>query len=132
MASNTSTSTTASSPLKAAALMEQMKLHLATDAGKALLKKIGLVYQLNIAPKKIGFNEEIYVVDLKKGEVTKGPYEGGKPDAAFSFKDDDFIKISSGKMNPQIAFMRGAMKIKGSMSAANKFTPDIFPKPSKM
>ncbi|KAK1405749.1 non-specific lipid-transfer protein-like 1 [Heracleum sosnowskyi] len=121
-----------SSPLKAAALMEQMKLHLATDAGKALLKKIGLVYQLHVAPKKIGFNEEIYVVDLKKGEVTKGPYEGGKPDATFSFKDDDFIKISSGKMNPQIAFMRGAMKIKGSMSAANKFTPDIFPKPSKM
>ncbi|WOG98996.1 hypothetical protein DCAR_0418342 [Daucus carota subsp. sativus] len=130
---NTSTTTTTTqSPLKAAALMEQMKLHLGTDAGKALLKKIGLVYQLNIAPKKIGYNEEIFVVDLKKGEVTKGAYEGGKPDAIFSFKDDDFIKIASGKMNPQIAFMRGAMKIKGSMSAANKFTPDIFPKPSKM
>jgi hypothetical protein len=27
---------------------------------------------------------------------------------------------------------RGAMKIKGSLSAAQKFTPDIFPKPSKM
>lgn len=24
------------------------------------------------------------------------------------------------------------MKIKGSLSAAQKFTPDIFPKPSKM
>lgn len=50
MASNT-TNTSTQSPLKAAALMEQMKLHLGTDAGKALLKKIGLVYQLNIAPK---------------------------------------------------------------------------------
>ena len=37
--------------LKSDALMEQMKLHLTTDAGKALTKKIGLVYQLNIAPK---------------------------------------------------------------------------------
>lgn len=45
-----------SSPLKAAALMEQMKLHLATDAGKDLLKKIGLVYQLNIAPKVTFFS----------------------------------------------------------------------------
>lgn len=27
---------------------------------------------------------------------------------------------------------RGAMKIKGSLSAAQKFTPDIFPKPSKL
>lgn len=98
-----------------------------------------------------------------------GPYEVGKPDATFSFTDNDFLKIATGKMNPQIAFMRwdhlhlfllqlisdsvyisyfikvnkplmmfvssiyrGAMKIKGSLSAATKFTPDIFPKPAKM
>ncbi|CAL5383715.1 unnamed protein product [Camellia sinensis] len=121
-----------SSELKSEALLEQMKLHLSSDAGKHLTKKIGLVYQLNIAPKKIGFNEDIYVVDLKKGEVKKGPYEDGKPDAIFSFTDEDFFKIASGKMNPQIAFMRGAMKVKGSLSAAQKFTPDIFPKPSKI
>ncbi|XP_061364168.1 sterol carrier protein 2 [Gastrolobium bilobum] len=121
-----------SSNLKSDAMMEQMKQHLATDAGKDLIKKIGLVYQMHIAPKKIGFDEVVYTVDLKKGEVTKGPYEGGKPDASFSFKDEDFVKIALGKMNPQIAFMRGAMKIKGSLSAAQKFTPDIFPKPSKM
>ncbi|XP_024968857.1 peroxisomal multifunctional enzyme A-like [Cynara cardunculus var. scolymus] len=122
----------ASSTLKSAALMDQMKAHFSTDAGKALTNKIGLVYQINIAPKKLGFNEESYVVDLKKGEVTKGPYEGGKPDATFSFTDDDFIKVATGKMNPQIAFMRGVMKVKGSLSAAQKFTPDIFPQPSKM
>ncbi|KAF7139081.1 hypothetical protein RHSIM_Rhsim07G0228400 [Rhododendron simsii] len=121
-----------STQLKSDALLEQMKLHLSTDAGKEITKKVGLVYQINIAPKKIGFNEEIYVVDLKKGEVKKGPYEGGKPDATFSFTDEDFFKVATGKMNPQIAFMRGAMKVKGSLSAAQKFTPDIFPKPSKM
>ncbi|KAK4490370.1 hypothetical protein RD792_001046 [Penstemon davidsonii] len=118
--------------LKSEALMEQMKLHMSTDAGKKLVEKIGLVYQINIAPKKIGFNDKSFVVDLKKGEVKEGTYEDGKPDATFSFTDDDFIKVSSGKMNPQIAFMRGKMKIKGSISAAQKFTPDIFPKPSKM
>eukprot|EP00262_Sarcandra_glabra_P011116 TRINITY_DN26836_c0_g1_i1.p1 TRINITY_DN26836_c0_g1~~TRINITY_DN26836_c0_g1_i1.p1 ORF type:complete len:124 (-),score=16.70 TRINITY_DN26836_c0_g1_i1:309-680(-) len=117
--------------LKSAALLDQMKLHLASDAGKELIKKIGLVYQINIAPKKLGVDEEIYVVDLKKGHVTKGPYEG-KPDATFSFKDEDFISVSTGKMNPQMAFLRGAMKIKGSLSAAQKFTPEIFPKPSKL
>lgn len=121
-----------STQLKSEALMEQMKLHMSTDAGKKLVEKIGLVYQINIAPKKIGFNEKSFVVDLKKGEVKEGPYEDGKPDATFSFTDDDFIKVASGKMNPQFAFMRGAIKIKGSISAAQKFTPDIFPKPSKM
>ncbi|KAJ8628753.1 hypothetical protein MRB53_022076 [Persea americana] len=119
------------SPLKSAALLEQMKLHLSSDAGKDLAKKIGLIYQFNIAPQKIGVDEEIFVVDLKKGEVSKGAYEG-KPDATFSFKDSDFIAVATGKMNPQMAFIRGAMKIKGSLSAAQKFTPDIFPKPSKL
>uniref|UniRef100_A0A0D9WN64 SCP2 domain-containing protein n=1 Tax=Leersia perrieri TaxID=77586 RepID=A0A0D9WN64_9ORYZ len=119
------------SKLKSAQILEQARLHMATDAGKELTKKIGLVYQLNIAPKKIGVDEEIFVIDLKKGEVTKGPYEG-KPDATFSFTDSDFLSIVTGKMNPQIAFIRGAIKIKGSINAAQRFTPDIFPKPSKL
>ncbi|XP_042507677.1 sterol carrier protein 2-like [Macadamia integrifolia] len=119
------------SQLNSAAILNQMKLQLATDAGKVISKKIGFVYQLNIAPKKIGTDEEIYIVNLKKGEVTKGPYEG-KPDTIFSFKDADFVKIATGKMKPQVAFMRGAMKIKGSLSAAQKFHPDVFLKQSKL
>ncbi|KAF3552324.1 hypothetical protein DY000_02003473 [Brassica cretica] len=82
--------------------------------------------------QKLGFEEVTCIVDLKKGEVTKGKYEGEKVDATFSFKDDDFVKVATGKMNPKIAFISGAMKIKGSLSAAQKFTPDIFPKPSKL
>ncbi|XVE70071.1 hypothetical protein DITRI_Ditri10aG0042400 [Diplodiscus trichospermus] len=118
--------------LKSDKLFEMLKTHLATDAGKEIIKKIGLVYRINIAPKKIGVDEVSYVVDLKKGEVTKGQYEGGKPDATLSFNDDDFIKVISGKMNPQIAYMKGAVKVKGNLNAAQKFTPDIFPKPAKM
>eukprot|EP01018_Ginkgo_biloba_P000051 Gb_21855 [translate_table: standard] len=120
-----------SSALKSATFLEQMKQHLGTDAGNQLKNKIGLVYQINISPKKIGVDEEVYTVDLKKSKVTKGPFEG-KPDATFSFVDNDFLAVATGKMNPQIAFMRGKMKIKGSMSAAQKFTPDIFPKTSKL
>ncbi|BAF10135.1 sterol carrier protein 2 [Oryza sativa Japonica Group] len=119
------------SNLKSAALLEQLRVHLASGAGKELVEKIGFVYQLNISPKKLAFDEEVFVVDLKKGVVSKGPYEG-KPDATFSFTDDDFLAISSGKLNPQMAFIMGKLKIKGSISAAQKFTPDIFPKPSKL
>ncbi|KFK31805.1 hypothetical protein AALP_AA6G161000 [Arabis alpina] len=123
----------ATTQLKSDAIMDMMKEHFSTDAGKEVTEKIGLVYQINIAPKKLGFEEVSYIVDLKKGQVTKGEYEGeGKVDATFSFKDDDFVKVATGKMNPQIAFIRGAMKIKGSLSAAQKFTPDIFPKQSKL
>ncbi|XP_078444797.1 sterol carrier protein 2 [Wolffia australiana] len=119
------------SALKSAGLLEQMRLHMETDAGKETAKKVGHVYQLNIAPKKIGQDEEIYVVDLKKGEVTKGPYEG-KPDVVLSFADADFVGVASGKVNAQMLFLRGGMRIKGSITAAQKFTPDIFPKPAKL
>jgi hypothetical protein len=46
--------------------MDMMKEHLSTDAGKEVTEKIGLVYQINIAPKKLGFEEVTYIVDLKK------------------------------------------------------------------
>ncbi|KAI5059448.1 hypothetical protein GOP47_0025767 [Adiantum capillus-veneris] len=119
------------SELKSAAIFQQMQQHLQSDAGKDVLNKVGLVYQMVIAPKKLGKDEETFVVDLKKGKVYKGAFEG-KPDATFSFVDDDFVAVSSGKLNPQMAFIRGKMKVKGSMSAAQKFTPDIFPKPAKL
>nr|VDD34669.1 unnamed protein product [Brassica oleracea] len=80
-----------------------MKQHLSTDAGKELTDKVGLVYQINVDPKE----------NMKEGKV----------DATFSFKDDDFVKVATGKMNPQIAFTRGAMKIKGSLSAAQEVHP---------
>lgn len=56
MASSTSTTP------KSAALMEQMKLHLSTDAGKELIKKIGLVYQINIAPKVLLLYLSVYSI----------------------------------------------------------------------
>ncbi|CAI0558139.1 unnamed protein product [Linum tenue] len=122
----------AATELKSAAILDLLKAFLETEEGLQVRKKVNLVYQFNIAPKKIGYDEVIFTIDLKTGQVTKGPYEGGKPDAVFSLKDEDFMKLATGKMNPQIAFMRGALKIKGSLSAAQKFTPDIFPKPSKL
>jgi hypothetical protein len=61
------------SNLKSAALLEQLHVHLASGAGKELVEMIGFVYQLNISPKKLGFDEEVFiVVDLKKGVVSKG------------------------------------------------------------
>lgn len=39
------------SKLKSAQLLEMVRTHLTTDAGKELQKKIGFVYQINIAPK---------------------------------------------------------------------------------
>ncbi|XP_062109743.1 sterol carrier protein 2-like [Humulus lupulus] len=92
---------------KAETLFDLMKHHFETEEGKQLCKKVNLVYQINLAPKKIGIDEVCYTIDLKNVKVFKGTLEGEeKPDATFSFKEDDFVKIAFGKMNPQIVFMR--------------------------
>ncbi|XP_011029970.1 PREDICTED: non-specific lipid-transfer protein-like [Populus euphratica] len=118
--------------LKSDFIFELLKRFLQTDEGIAVKNKVNLVYQFNLAPEKIGKDEVSYTIDFKKGEVIKGPYEGGKPDTTFTLRDEDFVKLADGKLNPQIAFMRGALKVKGSLSAAQKFTPGIFPKRPKL
>ncbi|KAL0544550.1 hypothetical protein IC582_019667 [Cucumis melo] len=42
--------------------------------------------------------------------IIPSPYEGGKQDATLSFKDEDFVKIALGKMNPQIASLRNSRR----------------------
>ena len=59
--------------------------------------------------------------------TSKEPY-----DCCFTLKDDIFFKLATGKLNPQMAFLQGKMKIKGSTKAAMKFTRDMFPKISKL
>jgi len=74
--------------------------------------------------------ELVYEIDLKSGQ---GHTKRGKPekaDATFTMTDDDFEAVCLGKLNPQIAFMQGKMKIKGNMAKASKFTPDLFPPPT--
>jgi hypothetical protein len=39
------------SKLKSAQLLDMVRTHLTTDAGKELQTKVGFVYQINIAPK---------------------------------------------------------------------------------
>ncbi|KAL1163701.1 hypothetical protein V6Z11_A06G019600 [Gossypium hirsutum] len=72
---------------------------------KSLPRRLVLFTNSILPPKKLGVDEVTYIIDLKKGDVIKGEYEGGKPDVIFSFKDDDFLEIATGKMNPQVAFM---------------------------
>jgi len=46
--------------------------------------------------------------------------------------DDDFMKLVSGKLTPQEAFMLGKMRIRGNMAKAMKFNPSLLPKGAKL
>lgn len=116
--------------LKSDELFLMIKNFLASGEGKDLVKKINGVFQLDILDKKGGKLVRTWTIDLKNenGSCKEGPDE--KYSALFSVADSDFHDMCHGKLNPQMAFVQGKMKIKGSMSLATKFTPQLFPKPT--
>ena len=114
--------------LKSVAMFEKiaplMEVH-----GAGMVAKVGAVYHFEFRAKK-GDDPVLVSVDLKNGngKIVKG--KEGKADATFIMLDDDFMKLTAGKLKPQDAFMTGKMKIKGNMAKAAKFTPDLFPPPT--
>lgn len=63
-------------------------------------------------------------LDLKKGTVYEGsPAEGVKPDTTLSVTDSDLVDIALGKINPQVAFMKGKLKITGNIMLTQKLVP---------
>ena len=121
---------TADSGLKADEIFGMMYTYLSQGLGKDLIPKVGAIYAFEITKTKGGKVEAIFEIDLKNGQ---GTVKKGKPaaaDATFTMTDADFDQVCLGKLNPQMAFMQGKMKIKGNMAKATKFTPDLFPPPT--
>ena len=75
-------------------------------------------------------------MDLKSGlgDIKSGD-ESSKGDITVSVKESDFELISKGKLKSQAAFMKGLVKVKGSMALAMKLDQvlkQLSPKPSKL
>jgi putative sterol carrier protein len=79
-----------------------------------IAQKINAIYQFNIT----GDTGGSWTVDLVKPEVREGEDAGAR--CTVTVKDEDFMKIVSGQLNPQMAFMSGKLKIGGDMSLAMK------------
>ena len=107
-----------------------MAEYLARGEGKALIPKVSAVFGFEITKKKGGKVEATFEIDLKNGQGAVKKQKPASADATFTMTDDDFNEVCMGKLNPQMAFMQGRMKIKGNMAKATKFTPELFPAPT--
>ncbi|WP_100398011.1 SCP2 sterol-binding domain-containing protein [Bacillus sp. FJAT-44742] len=88
--------------------------------------------KMNEDPKEIEGVEKTYQFDLTGEEegvfqiqFTDGQvyYQKGKletPDCTLKMKDNNFLKLVQGELNPTTAFMTGKLKIEGGMGNALK------------
>lgn len=81
-----------------------------------VVSKINSVYQFNIS----GPNGGQWTVDCTQpgGSIVAGASPSAK--CTVSASDADFLNIVNGKLNAQMAFMSGKLKIQGDMGLAMK------------
>mgnify|MGYP001187422299 CR=1 FL=1 len=77
---------------------------------------INAVYQFNVT----GDNGGTYYVDLTGDAPAVGAGSADNANCTITVADSDFVNLVTGKLNGQMAFMTGKLKIAGDMGLAMK------------
>ncbi|EGZ09660.1 hypothetical protein PHYSODRAFT_347773 [Phytophthora sojae] len=85
------------------------------EVGPSLVSKVKGVIKFDIS------GAGAWLVDLKNGKGSvKAATAADKADLTITLSEENFLKMMDNKLNPQQAFMKGLVKIKGNMGLAMK------------
>ncbi len=107
--------TEAAAPLTPKQIFEE-RIHTRLQSDPAKAKAINAVYQFDLT----GDNGGTWTIDLPQAQVVAGP--AGKAQCTITVSSNDFVDIISEKLNPQMAFLQGRLKVAGDMSLALKLS----------
>mmetsp|Transcript_18990 Transcript_18990/g.21280 ORF Transcript_18990/g.21280 Transcript_18990/m.21280 type:complete len:110 (+) Transcript_18990:27-356(+) len=85
----------------------------------ALAKKVKAVFAFQLT--NAAGQTKHWLADLKSAapSIKEGK---GKADCTLILKDEDYVKMATGKLDAMKAFMSGKLKIKGNMMLAQKLS----------
>ncbi len=93
---------------------EKIGPRLTADPAKA--KALNAIYQFDLT----GDNGGTWTVDLTQPAVVSGSQ--GKAQCTITMTSKDFVDMIAEKLNPQMAFLQGRLKVAGDMSLALKLS----------
>ncbi|XP_030024411.2 peroxisomal multifunctional enzyme type 2 [Manduca sexta] len=105
--------------LKSDALFAKIQEEVKKNPAKA--KAVNGVFVYNITEN--GKNVKQWTLDLKTPEVYNGAPKSGKADTTMTISDEDLVQVAAGTLNPQVAYMKGKLKIAGNLMLAQKLGP---------
>ncbi|XP_068605180.1 sterol carrier protein 2 [Brachionichthys hirsutus] len=102
------------------------------EQGEQLVKTIGGVFAFRVADGP-GGKKATWVVDAKNGRGSVSNDASEKADCTLSMSDQDLLDLMTGKLNAQMAFFKGKLKIAGNMGMAMKLQKlQVAPGKSKL
>ena len=105
--------------LNSDAVFASIQDRVANDQAKA--KAVNAIFVYKITDN--GKVAKEWTLDLKSGKVYEGAPQGVKADTTIQVADADMVEIALGKLNPQVAFMKGKLKITGNIMLTQKLVP---------
>jgi len=102
------------------AIFDAMPTQLNADAAKGMNSTIQF--------KLSGDGGGDYYVEIKDGAATVSPGVHASPNMTMSLAASDYVDLIGGKLNGQMAFMSGKLKIAGDMGMAMKMQT-LFKRP---